>query len=201
MAKEIIDSYDVLIEKLTNLLVSNGFTLDKNFEKNSYNNKKYVEELVGNLPYSEIQKYRILLNDILDEKEKQISNDLFSEFSIIFTKLKEHEMETKYLEKILKNFSEEDYSESIINVGKALESLSKTVLVSEEENDSFNTLLHRLIKERKITKEEQIILEKIRDCRNDNAHGDEIFVEISKESAENCILTAFDMMKNILSRI
>lgn len=201
MQKENINGYDVLIEKLTNLLVNNGFTLYKNFEKNSYNNKKYVEELVGDLPYSEIQKYRILLNDILDEKEKQISNYLFSEFSVIFTKLKEHEMETKYLEKILKNFSEEDYSESIINVGKALESLSKTVLVGEEENDSFNALLHRLIKERKITREEQIILEKIRDCRNDNAHGNEIFVEIPKESAENCILTAFDMMENILSRI
>lgn len=201
MQKENINGYDVLIEKLTNLLVNNGFTLDKNFEKNSYNNKKYVEELVGDLPYSEIQKYKILLNDILDEKERQISNDLFSEFSVIFTKLKEHKMETKYLEKILKNFAEEDYSESIINVGKALESLSKTVLVGEEENDSFNTLLHRLIKERKITREEQTILERIRDCRNDNAHGDEVFVEISKESAENCILTAFDMIGNILSRI
>lgn len=194
------DTYDILVEKIAGLLISNGFTLDKNFEKNSYNNQKYIEEIIGNLSYSELSKYKILIEDILNIKERKISTDLFKEFSIVFTGLREKGYETKYLEKILKNFSEEDYAESVVNAGRALESLSKSVLVNEEEKDSFNILLHKLIKDRKITKIEQEKLEEIRDCRNDSAHGEEKFTEISKESAEECIFSTFEMMKNILSR-
>ena len=149
----------------------------------------------------ELQKYKILLENMLEYDNKKVSNDLFEEFSIIFTKLKENNLETKYLEKVLKNFSEEDYSDSIVNVGKAIESLSKSILDDEEEKDGFNVLLHRLLKDEKITEDEFRILEDIRDCRNDNAHGNEVFIEISKEDAEDCILVAFEMMKNILSRL
>jgi HEPN domain-containing protein len=194
------DTYDILVEKIAALLLSNGFTLDKNFEKNSYNNQKYIEEIVGNLSYSELHKYKILIEDILKIKERKVSTDLFEEFSIVFTGLREKGYETKYLEKILKNFSEEDYSESIVNAGRALESISKSVLVNEGDKDSFNVLLHKLVKDAKITKAELEELEKIRDSRNDSAHGEEIFIEVSKESAEECIFSTFEMMKNILSR-
>lgn len=194
-------SCDILKEKLVKLLTNNRLALKKNSKKDSCSNQKHIDMLFKNVSLSELRKYKILLENVLDVDDKSVSNNLFKEFSIVFTKLKENNFETKYLEKVLKNYSEEDYSESIVNVGKAIESLSKSVLKDEEEKDSFNMLLHRLLKDKKITDDELCILEKIRDCRNDNAHGDEFFVEITQDKTEECILIAFDMMKNILSRL
>ena len=194
-------SFFILKEKLVKLLTNNRLALKKNSKKDSCSNQKNIDALLKSISTTELQKYKILLENMLEYDNKKVSNDLFEEFSIIFTKLKENNLETKYLEKVLKNFSEEDYSDSIVNVGKAIESLSKSILDDEEEKDGFNVLLHHLLKDEKITEDEFRILEDIRDCRNDNAHGNEVFIEISKEDAEDCILVAFEMMKNILSRL
>lgn len=201
MSAKYQDNYNILATKLFILLKENGFSIEKNFAKKSHDNTKNIEKLLRNISFSELQKYNILINGILNEKRSFHSSNLFEEFAIVFTEFKKHNLETGYLEKILKNFAEEDYSESIINVGKALESLSKSILKEEEENDNLNKLLYLLIQDGKVTNEERTYWEQLRNYRNENAHGDEVFVEISKNDAQDYILLSFEMMKNVISRI
>ena len=195
------DSCIVLADKISKLLVNNGLNLEKNYEKNFYNNKKYLVSLLKELSYPELKKCNILINDILNEKEVENSNILFDEFATVFTQLKENNFETRYLEKVLKNFSEDDYSESIVNIGRALESLSKTILNNEKSDDNLGRLIYLLDEDGIITKDEKNILERIRECRNKNAHGEEWFVEVSKQEAENYILLSFEIMKNLILKM
>lgn len=183
------DSLSILKQKIKNLISKNStFVIDK----------KSIDKIIDNMSYSELYKYKILIDDILEIETRNIDNSLFEEFSKTFTKLKHNGYETFYIEKMLKNFSEEDYSESLVNAGKSLESISKKILYTEEENDSLNTLIHLLYIEGKINKTERSELEKIRDCRNQNAHGNEIHTEISKISTENYILKTFELINKLI---
>lgn len=189
---------DILVKKIDDLLIEEGYSLKKCSEKELYDNQKNIRIILNDISYTKLRKINILINEVLNEKENKNSINLFEEFANVFTLLKKYRFETGYLEKILKNFSEEDYSESIVNVGKALESLSKSILITEEEQDTLGRLSYLLVIENVITMKEKLILEEIRECRNKNAHGEEFFTEISKEEAENYILMSFKIMKKMI---
>ena len=183
------DSFSILKQKLKKLVEE---------ASSSEKNKKTIDAVFDNIGYSELYKYKILIDDVLEVESRNIDTTLFEEFSKTFTKLKDKGYETFYIEKILKNFSEEDYEESLVNAGKSLESVSKKILYTEEETDTLNTLIHLLYIEGKINRSERSELEKIRDCRNQNAHGNEIHTEISKISTENYILKTFELINKLI---
>lgn len=75
--------------------------------------------------------------------------------------------------------------------------MARNILPNEKENDSFNTLIHLMKAHGVITNREKDILEKIRDCRNDNAHGKEYSIDVPKLIAKRHILKTFEVMKKI----
>ena len=87
------DSFSILKQKLKKLVEEAA---------SSEINKKTIDAVFDNIGYSELYKYKILIDDVLEVESRNIDTTLFEEFSKTFTKLKDKGYETFYIEKMLK---------------------------------------------------------------------------------------------------
>ena len=115
--------------------------------------------------------------------------------------LKQNGFEHRYLDKMMKNYREQDYGDASVGLGKILESFAKTILDDEKENDVLITLINSLYRKDIITEHDKSVLMSVRENRNDNAHGDEIYSEISRDDLEKDILKVFDFLEKELNEL
>lgn len=193
------NSCDVLIKKVSEHIAIRGFEVTKT--DNPKNSTSEITDIIKSADKNDLRKILFLLSKTIGEYESLAVEELFDEFALVYSKLKELNFETKYIEQMVKNYSENDYSDAMVNAGKTIESMTRNILSDEKEDDSFGTLIYRLKEYKIINRYEKSILDSIRDCRNDNAHGDEIFKELSREEAKQYILQTFNIMKKILNRV
>lgn len=196
-------SFGILRDKICSYLEAKHLKIVKiDFDDADYSsNEEHVTTLLKNMSFEEFRKFDILIEELLKEKSEFHLRDMFEEFCDLKKHLIKHGLETQYLDKTMKNFSEEDYEEAIVDASMALESLSKSVLKYEEYTDTLNTLIQLLYNERVIDSSDKLVLEGLRNCRNENAHGDEVYVETSQSTARHHILITFACMEEIISTV
>ena len=127
------------------------------------------------------------MKKIIEQKYKKIKNVM-----------RKNNFEYRYLDKMMKNYREQDYGDASVGLGKILESFAKTILTDEKENDVLITLINSLYRKNIITEHDKSVLMSVRENRNDNAHGDEIYSEISRDDLEKDILKVFDFLEKEL---
>ena len=100
------------------------------------------------------------MKKIIEQKYKKIKNVM-----------RKNNFEYRYLDKMMKNYREQDYGDASVGLGKILESFAKTILDDEKENDVLITLINSLYRKDIITEHDKSVLMSVRENRNDNAHG------------------------------
>ena len=141
----------------------------------------------------------IRLNQIAKEFHitlNEIACFLQEKYGICVTSLNDTITEEQYAEMCAHYRRDKVYHEIVKN--KYRKWKKEKELYTEEETDSLNTLIHLLYIEGKINRSERSELEKIRDCRNQNAHGNEKHTKISKILTENYILKTFELINSIV---
>ncbi len=149
-----------------------------------------IQKITKNIhPYNRENEV-VFVKKIIEQKYKKIKSIM-----------RKNGFEHRYLDKMMKNYREQDYGDASVGLGKILESFAKTILDDEKENDVLLTLINSLYRKDVITEHDKSVLMSVRENRNDNAHGDEIYSEISRDDLEKDMLKVFDFLEKELNEL